>query len=196
MGVYPPKINSRFRSPGFAGSPAGANAIGAAASFECGSFIRISLCVDLNTKKIGKAGFETNGCGFMIAAADKIIEELSGRELTTLHSFDENEISSLVVAEFGAFPAPRMQCLRVVVQALRNALADHRNFLIEEFRGEKALVCTCFGISEETIETFIAANSPTSIGDVTESCRAGAGCGSCRMMIQEMIDAAANPPFS
>lgn len=124
----------------------------------------------------------------MIAAADVICEALTGRELVDLHALDEGEFTARVEAEIGPVPLERRQCAHVVLEAVRAALADYRSLLIEEFRGEKALICTCFGVSEETIETFISANSPDSVEEVTSACRAGAGCGSCRMLIQEMID--------
>ncbi|MGD9563619.1 MAG: iron-sulfur cluster assembly scaffold protein [Pyrinomonadaceae bacterium] len=190
MAFYPPKINGRFRLPACSGRVPGENAVGTSASFQCGCFARISLSIESETKIIREAGFQTNGCGFMIASADVIAESLSGKELTGLHSMDEDEFLAIVESSLGRLPRERVQCAHVVLEAVRAALADHRAFVIEEFRGEKALVCTCFGISEETIEAFIAANSPDSAEEVATACRAGSGCGSCRMLIQEMIDAA------
>ena len=174
--------------PRRAGRAAGANAVGTSASFQCGCFARISLTIETEPKTIRTAAFQSNGCGFMIAAADVTAEQLTGRELTDLHSLDEEEFIGQIEAQVGQFPAERRQCSHIVLEAVRAALADHRSLLIEEFRGERALICTCFGVSEETLETFISANSPRSVHDVTAACRAGSGCGSCRMLIQEMID--------
>lgn len=188
MAIYPPRVNERFRFPRYAGRVQAANGVGTAASFECGCFVRISLAVEPLSRLIRLAGFQTNGCGFMTAAADLMAEILAGANLTELHALDENEFGRAVSESFGPLPAERMQCIDVVLEAARAALADHRSYLIEEFRGEKALICTCFGISEETIEAFISAKQPRTVEDVTAACRAGAGCGSCRMLIQEMID--------
>jgi NifU-like protein len=71
---------------------------------------------------------------------------------------------------------------------LRLGLADYRTYAIEEFRGERALICTCFGVSEESVQRYIEAEMPETVAEVTAACRAGGGCGSCRMLIQEMID--------
>jgi NifU-like protein len=188
MAYYPREIAERFRSPRYAGRVSGSNAVGTSASFQCGCFARISLAIRAETKTIYAAGFQSNGCGFMIAAADVIAERLSGTELTDLHSLDENEFIEDAEADLGAFPTGRRQCIHVVLEAVRAALANYRALLVEEFRGEKAMVCTCFGVSEDTVESFISANSPDSVDEVTAACRAGAGCGSCRMLIQEMID--------
>jgi NifU-like protein len=148
----------------------------------------MSLAIDTASKTIKEAGFRSNGCGYMIAAADKIAEVIAGRELTSLHSIKEAEFAAIITEECSVFPQERERCLRTVLEALRSALADHRAYLIEEFRGEKALICTCFGISEESIEEFIISKEPGSVDEVTAACRAGAGCGSCRMLIQEMLD--------
>ena len=190
MAIYPVRVNKRFRSPRYAGRIRAANGVGTAASFECGCFVRISLAVEPLSKSIRLAGFQTNGCGFMTAVADLMAEILAGANLTELHALDENEFDRTVSDSFGPLPAERTQCAGLVLEAARAALADHRSYLIEEFRGEKALICTCFGVSEETIDAFILANRPRTIEDVTAACRAGAGCGSCRMLIQEMIDEA------
>jgi NifU-like protein len=61
-------------------------------------------------------------------------------------------------------------------------------FQIEEFTGEKALICTCFGVSEETIERVIANNRCETVEEVSQKCNAGSGCGSCQPLIQEIID--------
>ncbi len=189
MSVYPKEVNRRFLSPEFTGRADGCSSVGTSASFECGSFVRMSLAIDFSSRAIKDARFQSNGCGYMIAAADKIAENLIGRELTDLHSVGEMEFIRTIEFELGDIPKHRIQCLHVVLEALRAALADYRAYLIEEFRGEKPLICTCFGVSEETIDAFILANLPDSVEQVTEACRAGSGCGSCRMLIQEMIDA-------
>jgi len=188
MAVYPPDVNARLISPARTGRAAGANGMGTAASFECGCFTRISLAVVDDVQTIRAARFQTNGCGFMTAAADVVTEYLTGRPLTELHSADSAELEAMVGAELGEFPPSRRQCTAVVLEALHLALADYRAYAIEEFRGEKALICTCFGVSEETIQAFIVAKMPETVAEVTAACRAGGGCGSCRMLIQEMID--------
>ncbi|RMG02109.1 MAG: (2Fe-2S)-binding protein [Acidobacteria bacterium] len=72
--------------------------------------------------------------------------------------------------------------------ALKSAFAELRRKQIQEFSGEKALICTCFGVSEETIESVVKEMAAETIEQVIEACRAGSGCGSCRPLIQEIID--------
>ena len=148
----------------------------------------MSLKIENGSKRIKEAGFRSNGCGYMIAAAEKLIEIIVERELTSLHAIDEGEFTTAICTELGIFPTDRGHCLHSVLEAFRAALSDHRAYLIEEFRGEKALICTCFGVTEESIENFIVSNRPNTVEDVTAGCRAGGGCGSCRMLIQELLD--------
>ncbi len=185
---YPAKINERFCSPRYAGQARNANGIGAEAAFVCGSFVRFSLRIDTASKEIIEAKFQTNGCGFMIAAADVLVEEITGQGLTDLHGLESNEMLAMIEEKLGAFPQHRRHCAEVCVDALHAAFADHRAFQLEEYTGESPLICTCFGISEETVVNCIAEGRIETVEEVTVSCRAGGGCGSCKMLIQELID--------
>jgi len=126
----------------------------------------------------------------MIAAADVLADWISGRELKDLHGSETDDVRLRVGSILGDFPEQREHCLETSISALHKAFADYRNRRLDEFRGEKALICTCFGISEESVEKCIADNNPETTAEVAKLCRAGSGCGSCRMLIQEMIDIA------
>ncbi len=125
----------------------------------------------------------------MIAVADVFAESVSRKSLSDLHGLDRDEFRATIVSELGVLPAEREHCAEVCFEALRNAFAALRERRIEEFRGEEALICTCFGVAERVIDEFIDLHSEVSVDMVADSCRAGSGCGSCRMLIQEMIDA-------
>lgn len=129
----------------------------------------------------------------MIAAVDVLCEWLEGRALADLHGLSDRELRETVAGRLDEFPASRRQCADVVYEALRAAMAEFRRRRIEEFQGEKALLCTCFGISEETIAAAIAEKNLREISEVTELTRAGSGCGSCRMLIAELLDARHGP---
>jgi NifU-like protein len=124
----------------------------------------------------------------MTAAADVICGWLRNKQLGELHGLPESELQELIERELGSYPAARQQCADVVLDALRAAMAAYRQDRINEFRGETALICTCFGVSEETVLNSIAACGLTDVDEVSRVCRAGSGCGSCRMLIQELID--------
>lgn len=187
MTVYPKKVELRAFAPREFGVADEAAVCGRSASFVCGCYVSFSLTAD--QEKIATT-FASNGCGYMVAVADIIAETLSGKDVSELHGLGQAELINLVESDIGVLPSAREHCAEVCFEAVRNTFAFLRERRIEEFRGEEALICTCFGVSERVIEEFAASNSGVSVDSVAESCRAGSGCGSCRMLIQEMIDAA------
>jgi NifU-like protein len=196
VSFYPPKITQKFYAPERAGKASGANGVGTGASLVCGAFVRFYLRIDSSTKKIEEAKFKTSGCGYAIAAADVLASRIEGRKLTELHGLHENEFRAAIESELEKFPDARAHCLQICLDALHAAFADFRAFQLEEFAGEKALICTCFGVSEETIEKVIGENSLETVERVTDACHAGGGCGSCQFLIQEIIDVYWNEKFS
>jgi NifU-like protein len=188
VSLYPPKVNELFSAPQHVGKAARPNAVGTGVSFVCGSFVRFYLEIDGETKEIREARYKTNGCGFAIAAAEVLSEKIVGRKLTELHGLKDAEFVAGIEGALGAFPVDRAHCAKICFDALQAAFADFRALQIEEFTGEKALICTCFGVSEETIERFIARTHAATVEEVGDACHAGTGCGSCRFLIQELID--------
>lgn len=179
MSFYPPKISEKFYNPKHAGTMQNPDAKGTGASFICGAAVRFFLKIDLQNKQILEAKYKTNGCGFAVATTEFLAENVINKKLTELHGLEswENE-----------FDKSRKHCAKIALDALQNALADFRLSQIEEFQGEKALICTCFGVSEEIIETVITTNQAETVEEVGDLCNAGTGCGSCRFLIQELID--------
>jgi NifU-like protein len=188
MKFYPPEISEKFYAPKNTGKADGANAAGTSATFVCGAVLRFSFRIDRRSKKIEQAKFKTNGCGYLIASADALAEKIVGKHLNEPHSFDKQILETEIENEFGDFFEHRKHCLKLVTETLQTALADFRALQIEEFTGEKALICTCFGVSEETIENLVFEESLATVEEVTDACNAGGGCGSCQPLIQEIID--------
>ena len=188
MAFYPPKINERFYAAKNAGRVEGANAVGTGATFVCGAFLRFTLQIEVETKEILAAKFQTNGCGYLIAAADFLVEEITGKRLFEFHGLDKAALQTNIEVELGDFSEHRKHCLELCSETLQSAFADFRAFQIEEFAGEKAIICTCFGVSEETIEKLVKEKSLSTVEEVTDACSAGGGCGSCQPLIQEILD--------
>ena len=181
---YPAKISEHFINPRNAGRAKLTNAVGTNATFVCGSALRFTLRIE--GQKIVEAKFQTNGCGFMIAAADVLAEIIASKSLTELHGLED--FDEQLERELGAFPENRQHCFQLVIETLQAAFNDFRAAKLEEWLGEKALICTCFGVSEETIEKVIAENHCETVAEVSRKCNAGSGCGSCQPLIQEVID--------
>ena len=177
-----------MRRPVNVGEAEGCNGRGRDVSFVCGTVVSFSLTIDEGV--VLDAKFRTNGCGYMMAAADVLCGYVKGRPLSDLHGLADDDLRGVIVGELGKTDRERRHCVDTCIGAVHAAFADHRKRLIDEFSGEKAIVCTCFGISEEAIEQHIATGAFETVEQITEVSRAGRGCGSCRMLIQEMLDLA------
>ena len=188
MLIYPEEIASKVTSPRNAGRCEPESSSGKAVNFDCGCFVQVSILVSHGDKRIEGLRYATNGCGFMITAAETIVDVMSQKTLPDLHGFDTAEFLTLVETRSVRFPDSRKSCLTAVLEATRGALIAFRERLIGEFSGEKAMICTCFGVSEDSIEEFIRSKAPKSVDEITCETRAGGGCGSCRLLIQEMVD--------
>jgi NifU-like protein len=186
--VYPENISQSLARLRRNKPNTNANAATTTANFNCGSFVTFSLSIDTETRTVADASFSSNGCGFMIAAADELAHHITRKNLADLHGLSDAELNKHIQTNLGEFPTDRRDCAAACIEALRSAFADHRTRQIDEFQGEKALICTCFGVSEGTIENLIAKDSLQTVEQVTSTCNAGGGCGSCRMLIQEMLD--------
>ena len=195
MNYYPEKISERFYALKRVGKAEKTNAVGTGASFVCGTFVRFFLEIDEQTKEIKDAKYKSNACGFALAAAEVLAEKIGRKKLTELHGLENAELKIDLENELGKFPDARTHCAEICFDALHAALNDFRSMQIEEFTGEKALICTCFGVSEEEIENVIETNAVESVEEVTDVCNAGGGCGSCRMLIEELIAVYQNENF-
>lgn len=183
---YPKKINERFNNPKHTGLLKDATANAKWASFVCGVSLTFSIKIEGDKKKIVDAKFQTNACGYVIAAADLVAEKIVGQKLTQLHGL--KEIENDIISEIGDVPESRQHCLDICFNAMQNALAEYRTSQIEEYTGEKALICTCFGVSEEEIEKLLKDKEIEAVDQIGDLCGAGTGCGSCQPLIQEIID--------
>jgi NifU-like protein len=189
MAVYPQKVCIMVDAlMSVSDTPNEPDAVGVAAALECGTSIRFSLDIDEAEKKITAIRVRSNGCGFMLAAAGAIKNSTIGKSLTELHGSNARELIRGVESEIGELAAGRRHCAATAIDALHTAFADYRSRRVEEFSGERALICTCFGISEDTIEEKVATAAATSVSEIGRLTRAGTGCGSCQMLIQEIID--------
>lgn len=186
MSFYPQKINDRFLEPANAGKIELPSAVGASGSFVCGAALKFFLRIE--NGKIVAAKFQAAGCGFLFAGADLLCQKIKNKEFAEIGKAVRGK-QSLFAADFEKqFPARRTHCLELCIDALRAAINDYRAAKLESWNGDEALICTCFGVSETTIETAIVQNGLRSVEEVTENCNAGGGCGSCQPLILEILD--------
>lgn len=173
-------------APGNAGKPEEWSAKGTGAVLECGTSTKLYLSIDRESGKIESARFTSSGCGWAVASAQALTELLFGKELKELHALEELE--SLVDSALGGVPRKDLICSTAAFDAARSALTEYRRSQVGEWSGDSPLVCSCFGVSEDTIEDAARCGIAVTVEQVGDHCGAGTGCGSCRMLIREIIE--------
>jgi NifU-like protein len=170
-------FTEQFLNPQNVGAINEPEGLGEAASFECGGIVRLSLSIDAN-KRIAEAKFKAIGCHVLVASASLLTDEIKGK--TTAEAAQ--------LARSGNHGFGSNSCLALVGDALLAAISRFSDAVRDEWIGDEALICSCFGVSESEIERRINQSSLRSIEEVTSACNAGAGCRSCYPLIQEIID--------
>ena len=184
MSYYPARINEHFLNPRNVGEIKDADAVGEAGSFICGAGLRLSLKIDAALQRIMDARFKATGCGYLIASASVLTETIKDLAISRAAMLHESAITDW----FGELPADRAHCAALCREALHAALANYHNAAREEWTGDEALICTCFGVSEKTIERVIETRSLRTIEQVTRACNAGGGCRSCHPLIEDILE--------
>ena len=105
---------------------ANSDALATAANFSCGSVVRISLSIDAQSQTVTDASFLSNGCGFMLAAADTLAERIVKRRLIDLHGLADAALYEHVIELLEDIPAERRECIAACVGSIRSAFADLR----------------------------------------------------------------------
>jgi NifU-like protein len=93
-----------------------------------------------------------------------------------------------LVRGFTDFEPGREHCSKLACDALLAAIREYSDAARDDWAGDEALICTCFFVSERTIEREIETHGLQDVADVTRACNAGGGCGSCHQLIQEILD--------
>ncbi|HXM35697.1 MAG TPA: iron-sulfur cluster assembly scaffold protein [Pyrinomonadaceae bacterium] len=186
MHRYSGLAKEHFLNPRNVGDVTGLSVIGRAGSFTCGAAVRVSLRID-ETQRIADAGFRAAGCGFLVASASFLTEQIKGK--TTGEAAALAQSPATAVREcLGDLPADRNHCAALACQAVIAAIKSYSDSARDEWSGDEALICTCFCVSERTIEDAIEQQKLRTIAEVTKACNAGAGCRSCYSLIEDILD--------
>jgi NifU-like protein len=98
-----------------------------------------------------------------------------------------------LIAELNIQPE-RHHCVQLACDSVLAAVREFSDAIRHEWNGDEALICTCFFVSERTIEKEILSGGLTTVLEVTAACGAGGGCGSCQPLIVELLEAASSEP--
>ena len=178
-------VSQLFVEPRHVGETTEPNFVGRSASLKCGASLRISLNID-ESQKITDAKFKAAGCSVAVASASLLIEQILNK--TTAEAASLSQQPALLAAQLGVVPADRSECVPLACDALVAAIRNFSNSARDEWEGDEALICTCFCVSELTIEREIQTSGLQSIAEVTAACSAGGGCRSCYPLIQDILD--------
>ena len=162
-----------------------ATVFGEVGSIACGDALRLHLKIEQATDTILDSRFQTFGCTSAIASSSALTEIVKGKTLD-----DALQITNKEIADYlGGLPEAKMHCSVMGQEALEAAIYKYRGIEVEQHDDddEGALLCSCFGISENRIRRIIIENDLTTVEQVTNYVKAGGGCGSCLANIEDTI---------
>ena len=176
-----PGLINHFLNPRNVGDADEPSFVGRAASLTCGAHVRFSIQVD-EAHGVSQARFRAAGCEVLVASASMLSEKIAG--LSTADAAAVAQENASIAEEIAGDP----RCVRLACEALLHAIREYSNAARDDWAGNEALICTCFFVSERTIEHEIQARGLTTVAEVTKACNAGGGCGSCHQLIHEILD--------
>jgi NifU-like protein len=188
MQLFSSRLKEHFLEPRNVGDVGAGGIVGRAGSMTCGATMRASLRID-QARRITDAKFKAAGCSFLVATASVLTEEIKGElsgDVAALLQSPANTMSQVL----GPIPPDKAHCVTLVCESLLTAIKSYSDSVRDEWHGDEALICTCFCVSEKTIENAIDSGGLRTIAEVTKACNAGGGCRSCYSLIEDMLSSA------
>jgi NifU-like protein len=183
--VLPEVATDHFFNPRNVGDADEPSFVGRAASLICGAHVRFSIQVDEN-QRVTQAKFKAAGCSVLVASSSLLTERVVN--VPTSEAGIIGQDRDALVRGFTDFEPGREHCSKLACDALLAAIREYSDAARDDWAGDEALICTCFFVSERTIEREIETHGLQDVAEVTRACNAGGGCGSCHQLIQEILD--------
>lgn len=190
MWDYTEKVLDLFYNPKNQGAIEEANesniavVFGEVGSIACGDALRLHLKIEVDADKILDARFQTFGCTSAIASSSALTEIIKGLTLDQALNISNRDIADYL----GGLPEEKMHCSVMGQEALEAAIFKYRGIEVEHHEDDDgALICSCFGVSENRIRRVVIENNLTTVEQVTSYVKAGGGCSSCGAEIEDLI---------
>ncbi|MCE5340515.1 MAG: Fe-S cluster assembly protein NifU [Planctomycetaceae bacterium] len=184
MWDYNPKVMEYFLNPKNVGEIENPDGVGEEGSLACGDMLKLTFKLDKDGR-IADVKFKTFGCASAIASSSVMTEMIKGLTLEEASKVTNKDI----VDKLGGLPEQKMHCSVMGMEALQAAIASyHSGKGKTQKKIDGKIVCTCFGVTDKEIEKVVLENNLDTVEQVTNYCKAGGGCGSCRGEIQMIID--------
>ncbi|MBW4467793.1 MAG: Fe-S cluster assembly protein NifU [Pegethrix bostrychoides GSE-TBD4-15B] len=178
---YNPQNQGAIEDPSESGI---AVVFGEVGSIACGDALRLHLKIEVEADKILDARFQTFGCTSAIASSSALTEIIKGLTLDAALNISNRDIADYL----GGLPEEKMHCSVMGQEALEAAIYKYRGIEVEQHEDDDgALICSCFGISENRIRRVVIENGLTTVEQVTSYVKAGGGCSSCGAAIEDLI---------
>ena len=178
---YHPKNQGAIEEPNESGI---AVVFGEVGSIACGDALRLHLKIEVDADKILDARFQTFGCTSAIASSSALTEIIKGLTLDAALNISNRHIADYL----GGLPEEKMHCSVMGQEALEAAIFKYRGIEVEHHEDDDgALICSCFGVSENRIRRVVIENNLTTVEQVTSYVKAGGGCSSCGAEIEDLI---------
>jgi NifU-like protein len=181
----PEVATDHFFNPRNVGDADEPSFVGRAASLICGAHVRFSVQVD-ERHVVSQAKFKATGCSVLVASSSLLTERVVN--VSTADAAIIGQDRGALERNFSALEPGREHCSKLACDALLAAIREYSDAARDDWAGDEALICTCFFVSERTIEREIASRGLQTVAEVTRVCNAGGGCGSCHQLIQEILD--------
>jgi NifU-like protein len=182
MWEYTDKVMDHFINPRNVGEIENPDGVGDVGSLACGDALKLTFKLD-KSGRIADAKFKTFGCASAIASSSVLTELIKGKTIDEALKVTNQEIADCL----GGLPEQKMHCSVMGREALEAAIENYRGGGKKKHELEGRVVCTCFGVTEKEIERVISENNLTEVGQVTNFCKAGGGCGGCHGEIEKII---------
>ncbi len=114
------------KNPRNQGEIEGATAVGEISNPDCGDSTKMYLVVEDNIIKDIK--FETFGCAAAVASSSILTEMVKGKTVDEAYQVTEDAVAD----ELGGLPEKKMHCSMVGVEALRKAITNYRNGVVDD----------------------------------------------------------------